>query len=97
MQIPVLIEPVDGNGYRARPFPFAAEGATPEEALQKLRSLMEGKLPTGSKIVQVEVAAEENPWLRMAGIYDPNDPEIKEWEQAMQEYRQKVEDDPDYL
>ena len=97
MRIPVLIEPVDGNGYRARPFPFTADGATPEEALEKFRNLMEGKLPSGSKIVHVEVAAEENPWLRMAGMYDPNDPEIKEWEKAMQEYRQKIEEDPDYL
>jgi hypothetical protein len=29
-------------------------------------------------------------------MYDPNDPMVKEWKEAMAEYRQKVEDDPDY-
>src|SRR5438874_195671 len=40
MQISVLIEPVPGNGYRAKggePFALSAEGATRGEALARLR------------------------------------------------------------
>ncbi len=41
MQIPVLVERLKGNGYRARgkdPFAISAKGATREEALAKLRA-----------------------------------------------------------
>ncbi len=41
MQIPVLVERVKGNGYRARgvePFAVSAKGSTREEALAKLRA-----------------------------------------------------------
>jgi predicted RNase H-like HicB family nuclease len=37
MQIPVLVEPIAGDGYRARgtePFGLSAEGATRAEALE---------------------------------------------------------------
>ena len=40
MQIPVLVEQVKGNGFRARgtePFAVSAKGTTREEALAKLR------------------------------------------------------------
>jgi hypothetical protein len=38
-----------------------------------------------------------NPWLAMAGIFDPNDPLIREWKAAMAEYRLEVELDLDRL
>jgi predicted RNase H-like HicB family nuclease len=47
MQIPVLIEPVARNGYRARvlePYAVSAKGATREEALAKLRAKIEKRL-----------------------------------------------------
>ena len=55
MQIPILIEPVARNGFRARggePFALSAEGATREEALGKLRGLMDQQMrkPTASMI-----------------------------------------------
>jgi hypothetical protein len=96
MQIPVLIEPVGGNGYQAKPFPFTAEGATPEEALQKLRQLLEGKITSGAKIVHLDVQIEQNPWLRIAGTLDPNDPMVQEWKEIMMENRRKADEDPDY-
>jgi hypothetical protein len=46
MQILVLIERMAGNGVQARatsPFALAAEGTTREEALGKLRELIQGK------------------------------------------------------
>ena len=43
MEIPVLIEPVAGNGFRATgtsPFPFTVEAATREDALRKVQDLL---------------------------------------------------------
>ena len=57
MKIPVLIEPVAGNGYRAKsgePLPLAAEGATRDEAIQKLRDLIDRTLQNGSELHRVK-------------------------------------------
>jgi hypothetical protein len=100
MQIPVLIEPVAENGYRARaaePFAFSAEGATRDEALQKLRELIADKLRSGAEIVPLDLPGNDNPWLKMAGMLDPEDPLVKEWNQIMEENRRKDDEDPDYL
>src|SRR5437763_16599291 len=100
MQIPVLIEAVAGNGYRARgsePFALIAEGATREEALRKLRELIAVKLDAGAEIVPLDIPDGENPWLRMAGTLDSNDPLVKEWKLIMEENRRKADEDPDYL
>jgi len=54
MEIPVLIEPVAGNGYRARtgdPLALTAEGATPAEALANLRSILQERLDGGARLV----------------------------------------------
>jgi hypothetical protein len=37
----------------------------------------------------------DNPWLRIAGIFE-NDPLFEEWQQAIAEYRDQVEKDPNY-
>jgi hypothetical protein len=42
-------------------------------------------------------AGEENPWLRMAGMWDKDDPLVQEWERIMNEERRKADADPDYL
>jgi hypothetical protein len=100
MQIPVLIEPVAGNGYRGRvgePFVFTVEGATRDEVLQKLRKAIEEKQSAGAEVVGLKIPPEDNAWLRMAGTLDPNDPMVQEWERDMAEYRRKVDEDPDYL
>jgi predicted RNase H-like HicB family nuclease len=99
MQIPVLIEPVASNGYRARgvePFALVAEGATPEEALGKLRALLAGKLAAGAKIAVLDLPAPENPWLRAAGIWKKDDPLVEEWKRVMEENRRAADADPDF-
>jgi hypothetical protein len=98
MEIPVLIEPVAGNGYRATggsPFAVTAEGATREEALGKLRELIQHKLAGGAELVRLPVGPEEHPWAKFAGTLRADDPMVKEWRQAMEEYRQKMDEDPD--
>jgi hypothetical protein len=94
MKIPVLIEPVPGKGYRAGPLAFTAEGATPEEARNNLRGLIEARLAAGAQLVELEVGPAEHPTAKFAGTWDPDDPFIQEWEQAVEEYRRQMDEDP---
>jgi len=97
MQIPVLVEPVANNGFRAKagePLSLTAEGATAEEAVRNLRAAMDCQLKNGKQLLSVDFTA-ENPWLAMAGMHNPNDPIIQEWKKEMAAYRQEVEDNPD--
>jgi len=99
MQIPVLIERIAGNGYRAtggQPFALTADGATRDEALGKLRQLIDRKLATGSDVVELEISPNENPWLKLAGTLDPAEPMVQEWLEVIKENRRKVDEDPKY-
>jgi hypothetical protein len=97
MQIPVLIEPVAGNGYRARgpePFALTAEGTTPEEALQKLHEQVTSRAAAGTRFVSIEVSREEHPLAQFAG-YLKDHPLLERWKQAMADYRKQRDTDPD--
>jgi hypothetical protein len=99
MQIPVLIEPIAANGFRARcgePFAVTTEGATREEALQKLRDLVARRIAAGAQIASLEAPTKDNPWLRMAGIWKKGDPLVEEWKRIMEENRRAADADPDY-
>lgn|SRR5262245_34597307 len=99
MRIPVLVEPVANNGFRAKagePLPLSAEGATPEEAVRNLRSAIDRQLKNGKQLLSLEIAS-ANPWLAMAGIHDPNDSLVQEWKKEMAAYRQEIDNDPDAL
>ena len=50
MQIPVLIEPVAGNGYRAAAFNYSVEGASKEEAIEKLKKLLKERIAEGRRL-----------------------------------------------
>jgi hypothetical protein len=96
MQIPVLIERVKGNGYRARgtePFALSARGATREEALAKLRAKIQSRLKKGTELVGLDVGTESHPWMPFAGMFK-DDPWIDDWLKSVAEYRQQVEEDP---
>src|SRR5262245_38815072 len=97
MQIPVLIEPVDSNGYRATigpPLALTAEGVTREEALQRLRQAVQARLSTGAEVTSLEVAAGEHPLAAYAGMFKDN-PLFDAWQQAMAEYRRQVDEEPE--
>lgn len=97
MDIPVLIEPVAGNGFRARgcePFALVAEGATREEALQKVREQLQDRLQAGAQIVPMAVPGQENPWVKFAGMFK-DDPLFDDWQAAIAENRRKADADPD--
>jgi predicted RNase H-like HicB family nuclease len=96
MQIPVLVEQVKGNGYRARgkdPFALSARGATREEALAKLRAKIQARLKKGAEVVALEIGPAPHPWMEFAGMLK-DDPWVDDWVRSMAEYRQQVEDDP---
>ncbi|MBM4254986.1 MAG: hypothetical protein FJ147_03720 [Deltaproteobacteria bacterium] len=96
MHLTILLEPADGQKYRALcGFPFAveAEGASREEALSKVREQIEQKLRSGAEILTLEVATPEHPWRRFAGTLK-DDPLYEEWVQAMAQNRANIDDDP---
>jgi predicted RNase H-like HicB family nuclease len=96
MQIPVLIEPVAGNGFRAtggEPFALTGEGATPEEALGKLKQSLQGRLDAGARIVSVQVPSSDHPWLPFAGMFHEDDPLVQQWREIMAEARE-ADDSP---
>jgi len=85
MQIPVLIEPVSGNRYRAsggEPFAIVVEGATPEDALARLKDQIATKLHNGASVASIEVQ-NGHPWAKAIGIFDESDPLVREWLDAM--------------
>jgi predicted RNase H-like HicB family nuclease len=97
MEIPVLLEPIPGQGFRAtggEPFGFSAEGPTREEALRKLRDLIESRLVAGTEIVPMELPTTEHPWKPFAGMF-ADDPLFDSWQQAIAERRHKVDEDPE--
>jgi predicted RNase H-like HicB family nuclease len=98
MRIPVLIEPVDGSGYRASagdPLGFTAVGATREQALGKLQELIKGRLARGAELTAIEVKPIERPWAKYAGAWPEDDPLVQEWKQAVEEYRRQRDEDPE--
>ncbi|MFO0969522.1 MAG: hypothetical protein U0793_28525 [Gemmataceae bacterium] len=58
MQIPILIEPIEGGRYRVRagePFGLSAEGATSDEAKHALEHLIAKRLAQGAQVGVVDV------------------------------------------
>jgi hypothetical protein len=96
MQIPVLIEPIAGNGYRARggePLALTADGPTREAALAKLKKQLEARLRSGAEILPLEVFAGPHPLAEFVGMFK-DDRGIEDWKQAMAAYRRKIDAKP---
>ena len=96
MQIPVLVERVKGNGYRARgkePFAVSARGATREEALAKLRAKIQTRLTNGTEIVGLEVGPQPHPLAEFAGMFK-DDPDFEDVLKIMADNRRRMNEDP---
>ena len=101
MQIPILLEPVANNGYRATsgpPLPLSVEAATRNEAIGKLEQQLRDRLCNGVEVVTAEVPAQpvENPWVKYAGMFKDN-PMFDEVLEIMKQNRKKNDEDPNYL
>ncbi|MDB5311239.1 MAG: hypothetical protein JWO38_5441 [Gemmataceae bacterium] len=97
MEIPVLIEPIQGNGYLARtgsPFDWAAEGATAEEAVQRLLEVATARVAAGTRLTAIAVPDTAHPYAPLVGSLK-NHPLFEDWRRAVEEYREEGECDPD--
>ena len=90
MKIPVLIEPVKDNGFRASGLgadEVVGEGRTDSEALLNLRKASESRIRAGAKLTYLEVASDGARLEPAAGVFEPNDPLVQEWKDIMAENR----------
>ena len=94
MQIPILIEPIGGNGYRASGLAVVVEAATRDEALAKFQEKLRARLRKGLEIVVLETGPEPHPLAKFVGMYK-DDPRIKDWKKSMAEYRRKIDQHPE--
>jgi hypothetical protein len=59
MRIPILIEPGEGGGFRARagePFSVSADGQTASEAAERLTTLLRDRLKAGACLAVIDLA-----------------------------------------
>lgn len=96
MEIPILVEPMPGGGFRARsadPLGFTAQGDTPDAALHQLRDLIAARAASGAIWTTIDVPDPKYGPHPGAGIYR-DDPLFDRWRAEIEAYRQQVEDDP---
>jgi predicted RNase H-like HicB family nuclease len=97
MEIPVLLEPLPDGGFQARsaePLGLTAQGDTPDAALQQLRDLIQTRAASGAILTSIEVPTTKYGESYLgAGIYK-DEPLFDRWREAIEAYRQEVEDDP---
>lgn len=100
MEVPVIIEPLAGQGFRAigaggLSLGLSAEGPTAQEAIDRLAQQVQTRLQSGATIAELNVA-EGAPWKADAG-YLRDEPAFEAWREAMEEYRRKLDEDPEAL
>ena len=89
MQITVLVEPLQDSGFRAvtgQPLHVEADAPTREEAVDKVRQLIEERLGKGAEVVNLQVGSSKHPLTPFAGILR-DDPLLEPWKSAINEYR----------
>jgi hypothetical protein len=101
LEVPVIIEPLTGSGYRATgagglSLGLTAEGASAAEAIDRLAEQVRTRLHAGATLAELGVAAGEAPWKEDAG-YLRDDPLFEPWREAMEERRTHLDDDPEAL
>jgi hypothetical protein len=101
MEVPVIVEPVSGNGYRVTgagglSVGLTAEGATAAEAIDRLADQVRLRVNAGAKLAELNLDATEAHWKQDAG-YLHDDPLYEPWRVAMEEYRRQLDEDPEAL
>lgn len=94
MEIPIIVEPVRGNGFRASSgglWGLEIEAPTREEAVEKLRELIHGRIEAGAEVLGLEIPVRVHPLAPFAGMLK-DDPLLPSWKDAMAEYRRETED-----
>src|SRR5437773_2513765 len=91
MDIPVLVEPLANNGFRAvtgDPLRLETEAATREEAIEKLRRLIECRVAGGAEVVALSVGTSMHPLAPFVGMLK-EETLVEPWKKAMADYRRK--------
>ena len=93
MDLTVFIEPQNG-GFKAstsQPVTMETEGASREEALQRLQELARTRLAAG-EFVQVPLSSGQSghPWMKFAGVWKDH-PEFENFQQNVAECRQRLD------
>ena len=70
------------------------EGATRDEAIARLKSLIADRLAVGAELISLDVATVGHPLAPVPG-WSEGDPLLDEWQEAIETYRRHVESDPD--
>lgn len=89
MDISVLVEPVANDGFRAisgDPWGLEVAAPTREEAIGKLRQLIESRVAAGAEVVALSIGEPTHPLAGFAGMLK-DDPLAGQWQQAMADYR----------
>ena len=97
MRIPVLIETISEQRYRAtgrEPFGGSVEEETPEAALQEIRRRIEDRVANGARIATLDLPDVRSPWTGGPSMFRDN-PLFDAWQQAIADYRRNVDDGPD--
>jgi hypothetical protein len=90
MQIPILIEPIEGDRYRARagePFALSVEADTKLEAYRKLEEMIKSRFRAGAELFTMEVPLA--PPHALIGGSLKNYPAFEEWVAIMAENRRR--------
>ena len=98
MTIPVLVEPLSAQRFRARagePFGWTAEGTTAAEALRNLETVIKNRVAAGAQVTNMNLPLTAPSALPVGGIFAPGDPLVEEWKQIMAENRQRSETEAD--
>jgi len=91
MEIPIIVEPTGDNGFRASSgglWGLEIEAPTREEAVQKLRELIDRRLDAGAEVLGLEIRSRAHALARFAGMLK-DDPLLQSWKDAMAEYRRE--------
>jgi DNA-binding transcriptional LysR family regulator len=92
MDIPVFVEPVNGNAYRASALSLSAEAATEEEAVARLQQLLAQRMTAGAKVVTIPVPLPP-PWAKYGGMWKEDDPVIQEYLAILAENRARANEE----
>jgi len=96
MELPVLIEPTQNNGFRAstgEPLGLCAEGTSKQEALGNLQALLNHRLQHGVELATITVGSQRHPFADFKGIFEENDPLVQEWLEIIEENRRKDDEE----
>ncbi len=92
MRIPIFVEPIADNCYRASGGAMvvdSVEAETADAAVEKMKRVIEDRVARGARVVAIDCPDGANPWLAGVGMFR-EDPMFDDWQQAMADYRREA-------